>query len=101
MSAADPSAPAAPRVPVVVHVLAGALVLFGLLFFFQTKDPMILLMALLATGALYVVLLVLRLLAGGAGGPGGAAPQVRVRCRDCRALNLEDARYCGQCGRPL
>jgi hypothetical protein len=32
----------------------------------------------------------------------GAAPApVNVRCRACRALNDEDARFCGQCGAAL
>lgn len=26
---------------------------------------------------------------------------IRVRCRSCRALNTEDARFCDQCGQPL
>ena len=37
-----------------------------------------------------------------AGDPGGAeAPTVKVRCRACRALNDEDAKFCGQCGAAL
>ncbi|MHC1786487.1 MAG: hypothetical protein AB9880_05460 [Christensenellales bacterium] len=29
---------------------------------------------------------------------GEQAPQVMLRCRSCRALNREDAKYCDQCG---
>lgn len=32
---------------------------------------------------------------------GREQPEVRVRCRSCRALNDEDARYCDQCGAEL
>ena len=38
-----------------------------------------------------------------AGGYNGKAeaPQVMVRCRSCKALNREDAKYCDQCGAGL
>ena len=29
------------------------------------------------------------------------AESIKVRCRKCRALNDEDARFCDQCGGPL
>ena len=32
------------------------------------------------------------------GGPAQSAPQITVRCRNCRALNPEEAKYCNQCG---
>ena len=28
-------------------------------------------------------------------------PQIRVRCRNCRALNDEDAKFCDECGAKL
>lgn len=31
----------------------------------------------------------------------GEAPQVMVRCRQCKALNREDAKFCDQCGEEL
>ncbi|MGQ9591016.1 MAG: hypothetical protein ACUVYA_12050 [Planctomycetota bacterium] len=30
--------------------------------------------------------------------PAATGPPVKVRCRSCRALNDEDARFCDQCG---
>jgi hypothetical protein len=33
--------------------------------------------------------------------PEPEAPEVKVRCRNCQALNDEDARFCGQCGASL
>ncbi|HSK68707.1 MAG TPA: zinc ribbon domain-containing protein [Candidatus Limnocylindria bacterium] len=37
---------------------------------------------------------------GGAGEKPGEQ-RVMVRCRSCRALNAEDAKFCSQCGQPL
>ncbi len=34
-------------------------------------------------------------------GLGKAAPEVKVRCPKCQALNDEKARYCSQCGTAL
>jgi hypothetical protein len=34
-------------------------------------------------------------------GESAAAPEVRIRCRSCHALNDESAKFCGQCGKPL
>lgn len=34
-------------------------------------------------------------------GSGGAGTRVKVRCRECRTLNDEDARFCDQCGASL
>ena len=31
----------------------------------------------------------------------GGAPQVKVRCRACQALNDEAAKFCNQCGAAL
>ena len=33
--------------------------------------------------------------------PSSAPPAVRVRCTKCKALNAEDAKFCGQCGAAL
>lgn len=75
--------------------LAVLFVLFGLLFFAQTKDPMILLFAFMASGMVVVVVAVLvllmLLLRRGA----------NLRCRACGALNPETSRFCGACGQPL
>lgn len=32
---------------------------------------------------------------------GGAKTEVKVRCRQCRGLNDEDAKFCDQCGAPV
>jgi hypothetical protein len=37
----------------------------------------------------------------GAEAPRSRAPHVKVRCRACRALNDEEARFCDQCGAEL
>lgn len=70
--------------------LAAAVALFSLLFFLQTRDPFIFVSGIFFGG---LVLLVARLLS--------ARTVVRVRCRECRALNDDSAAHCGQCGRPL
>lgn len=75
-------------------MLTGGIALFAVLFFFQTRDPMILIFGLVAIGILWAVMMSV-----GRGGAG--APDVRVRCPACRALNLEDAKFCSQCGRAL
>ena len=33
--------------------------------------------------------------------PQDSAPVVKVRCRECHALNDDDARFCDQCGAEL
>jgi hypothetical protein len=39
---------------------------------------------------------------GGLGAPGEPAPpEVKVRCRNCQALNDERDKFCGQCGASL
>lgn len=82
------------RIPVWAWVVSGAFLALSILFFFQYKDPMMLIFGLIVPAMLLFGLLVLGLLRGGIGG-------VRVRCRECSALNLEDARFCAQCGRPM
>lgn len=70
------------------------LVALGVLFFFMTKDPMILIFALVAAAIALVIANAARL----------RPPQaevVRVRCRECSGLNPEAARHCMACGRPL
>ncbi|MGE0141919.1 MAG: zinc-ribbon domain-containing protein [Planctomycetota bacterium] len=39
--------------------------------------------------------------AGAADGSGATGARVKVRCRECRTLNDEDARFCDQCGASL
>lgn len=33
--------------------------------------------------------------------PAAAAPVIKVRCRECAALNDETAKFCNQCGKPV
>lgn len=33
--------------------------------------------------------------------PSSASPVVKIRCRECQALNDETDKFCGQCGKPL
>ncbi|HEX2022437.1 MAG TPA: zinc ribbon domain-containing protein [Candidatus Thermoplasmatota archaeon] len=85
-----------------VGLVAALLVALGAGFLFlQTKDPMLLFFG--ATAALLVIVATFF----GHWYPGAWYPVpppgalVRVRCPSCRALNLEDAKYCGQCGKPM
>ena len=73
--------------------LTGLFAVLGILLFFQTRDPMILIFAVIAAGILNLVL--------GVGAFRAGATQVRVKCRSCGALNLDDAKYCSQCGRSM
>lgn len=74
--------------------LVVSVALFSLLFFFQTKDPMILVFGVIAAVILWSLL--------ARGGRWVETPtQIRVRCTACRALNLEDAKFCSSCGRAL
>lgn len=73
----------------------------AVLMFSRTGDPM-----LLVFGGLAATLAALAMVPRGwyphswhPGPPPGAV--VRVRCASCRALNLEEARFCGQCGKPM
>lgn len=70
--------------------------LFSILFFFQTMDPMI-----LVFGAIAAVMLYLMMVRGSRWLEMPQQHQVRVRCPSCRALNLEDAKFCAQCGRQI
>lgn len=74
--------------------LAAAVLLLGVVFFFRYKDPMILVFALLAAVAAAAVAFVAGSLRGAVGG-------ARVRCGACERLNVEDARFCVDCGRPM
>lgn len=80
---------------VVSLILTVAIAGFSILFFFQTKDPMILIFGIVAAGLVLGVLIVARLLRSGLFGG------VRVRCRECSALNLEDAKFCSQCAQAI
>lgn len=55
---------------------------------------MLLVFAAIAIGILNVAM-------GRGGSRTGATTQVRVKCRSCGALNLEDAKFCSQCGRSI
>lgn len=69
------------------------------LYFFQTRDPMMLVFGIIAASLVWVV-------ASGRAGWGSAAgvppaQQIRVKCRSCGGLNPEDAKYCNACGKSL
>lgn len=85
--------PSNPRYPWWLYVVTTALVVFGVLFFFQTRDPMILLFGLIGAGMFWLVVHLMR----GAAGPTG----VLLRCPSCRDLNPGTARFCNQCGKDL
>lgn len=74
--------------------LLGAVVFLGLLFFVQTKDPMILIFTMVAAAPLGILVL----LTGKRAAP---TVEVRVRCPACRALSSEDAKFCVGCGQAL
>ena len=77
-------------------IVAGLLFALSVAFFFRYKDPMILAFGVIAGG----LVLWARTAMGGWGG-GAADIRVRLKCRECQAHNLEDAKYCSQCGRPV
>ena len=83
--------------PAALALVVGIL---AILFFFQTRDPMVLIFGVIAA---FMILAIASAMTGG--GFGGFGPPdagaVRVRCASCRALNPEDARYCNQCGKPM
>lgn len=88
----EPSRARSPLWLYAITVIVGAL---AILFFFQTRDPMVLIFGIVAAAMLWLVgLLLARDRRGLAGG-------VAVRCPSCRALNPEAARFCNQCGKGL
>ena len=89
----EPQAPSSAKAPWWLYVVSAALVVFGVLFFFQTRDPMILLFGFVAAGMFWLVVHLMR----GAAGPSGTL----LRCPSCRNLNPGNARYCNQCGKEL
>lgn len=84
------------RVPAWAWIVGGLLFAFGVLFFVQTKDPMILVMAVFSGAIVLGIGLLVAAAASGALGGG-----VKVRCRACAALGPEGAAYCGSCGERL
>ncbi len=83
--------------PTWMLVTMAVMAALGVLVFFQTRDPMavilfILLPAMALTGV-HVLNATLEALRGRGG--------VRVKCRACQALNLEDAKFCSQCGQAM
>lgn len=82
------------RFPPWAIVVSSILVALGLLFFVQTRDPMLLIMPIFWAGLLLFGVAALKALRGGLGG-------VRVKCRECGALNLEDAKFCSACGKSM
>jgi hypothetical protein len=91
----EAAAPPASPFPLWAFVASGLVIAFAVLFFFQTRDPMILIFGLMAAGMVWVVALLVRLLSGGMGGG------VVLRCPSCRGLNPESARFCNGCGKGL
>jgi len=91
-----------------LYALPGLLFVFAILFFFQTRDPMILIFGIVGSA---IAAAAMRGWRGGyyGYGPGyGWGPTiaqtievVKVRCASCRALNEEAARFCQQCGKPM
>ena len=90
------AAPASPEIPSWAYVVAGLVGVFSVLFFFQTRDPMILIFGLMSAGMLFGVVWLVSASRGGALGG-----RVMVRCPSCRGLNAEDARFCSQCGKAM
>ena len=84
------------RIPPGALIASGILVALGAVFFFQYKDPMILFMALFVALAIVGIAALV-----GASRSGTFAGNVRVKCRECGALNLEDAKFCSQCGKAV
>lgn len=72
--------------------LAGSLAMFGLIGFLDSGNFLFVLGGALAAGVVFAGsrLLLPREESG-----------VRVRCRECQALNAEDAKFCSQCGRAV
>lgn len=87
------------RIPVWASIAAGVLVVLSVLFFFQTKDPMILLFGVVAAAMLVLVAVAIAFLAALA--PRLSGGGVQVRCRACGALSPAASRYCGACGKEL
>ena len=88
----DGQEPAARTYPWWFFLGAFAIVVAGVLFFFQTRDPMLLFFGLIAAGMFWLVVHLSR---------SGAGSGVFVRCGSCRSLNPEAARFCNQCGKGL
>jgi hypothetical protein len=68
-----------------------AIGLFAVLFFFQTRDPMILIFGIIAASVYHFV----------RRGSRAQGTEIRVKCIACGGLNLEDAKFCSQCGRAM
>jgi hypothetical protein len=73
-------------------LLAGLLVAFSILTYVNTRDPTILVVALLGAGVILAITLVVRRL-----GAGGA----HLHCPACGREAAMDAKRCGQCGAAL
>ena len=84
------------KMPAWSWIVAGVLLALSVALFFQYKDPMLLIFGLILSGSLLGVLALKRLATGATSGV-----TVRIRCRECGALNLEDAKFCSQCGKAI
>ena len=105
----QPSAPPqrSPYARWILSAIAVAIITFAVLFFVQTRDPMILIFGIIAAFMALAIFRPYRYWGWGYGpmwGYGPAQPPteiVKVRCAACRALNEENARFCHQCGKPM
>lgn len=61
--------------------------------FYLTRDPLVLVFGFIAAAFVEVAMRVI--------GAGAGMTTTRVKCLACSALNLEDARYCSACGKPI
>ena len=69
--------------------IGSLVIVLSILFFFQTRDPMLLIFGIIATTMVAVSLRP----------PSGVL--IRVKCTACGALNEEHAKFCSQCGRAI
>lgn len=77
-------------------LVVAAVAAFAVLFYLQTRDPMILLFGIVSAA---MVAFVMHLVAAQKAGELSAS--VRVKCRACGGLNAEDAKHCSACGKGL
>ena len=84
-------------IPVWAWILAALILAGGVLLFFQWKDPMLLVFALALAGMLIAAFVVAALLRH----DGDAASAPALRCLACGARNVQDAKFCSQCGKTM
>jgi hypothetical protein len=82
------------RYPLWLYLASVAIGMFAVLFFFQTRDPMILIFGIILAAMLWLAMYFAR-------APNGFRGTVMLRCGSCRGLNPESAKFCNQCGKGL